>query len=114
MNLWIFLTETVKKQFFIATGGIERSRDRFYLRVIVLHVVGEHHNLRYIRKASKGLLLKSAVDSLVLRNDSVPVIGLFDLNKSQGQAIDQERDIRPKFIISVSIRKFCDNMVCIS
>ena len=55
MDKRIFLTETIEKQFLITAGRIESSLDRFDIRIIVLHVVGEHHQLRDVNKTAKNL-----------------------------------------------------------
>ena len=55
MDEWIFLAEAIEKQFFITAGRIESSLDWFDIRIIVLHVVGEHHQLRDVNKTAKHL-----------------------------------------------------------
>ena len=55
MDKRIFLAEAIEKQFLITAGRIESSLDRFDIRIIVLHVVGEHHQLRDVNKTTKNL-----------------------------------------------------------
>ena len=50
----------------------------------------------------------------MLRNDTIPVIWLFDFNKSERQSVNQQCDVGPKLILAVSIGQFSDSMVCIS
>ena len=49
----------------------------------------------------------------MLRNDPIPVIGLFDFNKSERQSVNQQGNVRPKLILAVSVGPFSDTMVCI-
>ena len=79
----IFFTEAVKKQLFIATGRIERTLDRFHIVIIVLHVVGEHHNLCDVGEPTEYLFGKPLIHTSMLCNDAVPVVWFLHFNECQ-------------------------------
>ncbi len=98
----------------IAAGSIKGPFDWLWICVIILHVVGEHHQLCDIHESPEHFFGKAGVDTVVLRNDPIPVVGLLDFNKSERQPVNQQCDVGPKFILAVSIGQFSDSMVCVS
>ena len=50
----------------------------------------------------------------MLGYDTILVVRFFDLHKRQGHPIDQQNDIRSKFIIPISVCQFCYNMVSVA
>ena len=114
MDKRILLAKAIEKQFFITAGRIESSLNRFDIRIIVLHVVGEYHQLRDVNKTTKNLSGEAGIDAVMFGYDAILVVGLFDLHKGQGHTIDQQNDIRPKFIIPIPVCQFCYNMVSVA
>ena len=49
----IFLAETVEEQLLIAAGRIESTLNRLYIGIVILHVVGKHHQLGDIDEPAK-------------------------------------------------------------
>ena len=56
-----------------------------------------------IHESPEHFFGKAGVDTVVLRNDPIPVVGLLDFNKSERQPVNQQCDVGPKFILAVSI-----------
>ena len=113
MDLRVFLPKPVEKQFAIAAGSVKGSLDWFWIRIIILHVVGENHQLRDVYKTTEHFFRKASVDTGMFRNDPIPVVGLFDFNESQRKAVNEQCNVGPKLILPIPIGQFGDNMVCI-
>ena len=107
----IFFTKTVKEQLLIAAGCIERTFDWFHIVVIVLHVVGEHHNLCDVGKPTKYLFGKPLVHTSMLCNDAIPIVWFLHFNECQRQTIDQQCNIRAKLIFTILVCQLCYYMI---
>ena len=84
MDLLFFLPEAVEKQLAITAGSIKSPFNRLRVRIIVFHVVRKHHQLCDIHKTAKYFHGKACIDTGMLRNDPIPVVGLFHFDKGKG------------------------------
>lgn len=57
--------------------------------VVILHVVGEEHELDDIGEALEFGVLKAFVDAVAFCDDAFAVVGFFYFDKDQWHAIDQ-------------------------
>ncbi|MCY1359213.1 hypothetical protein D9M69_457700 [compost metagenome] len=73
----------------VGAAGIESTLNRLRIAVVVLHVVGENHELGDVGKAPEFGILKALVDAVALGQYAFPVVGLFHLNKDQRHTVDQ-------------------------
>ena len=104
------LPEIVEHRF---AGGGGRVKGPFQWlggAVVILHVVGEGHHLRQVDEAAEFRIFEPGVDPVSFREDSVPVVGLFDLDEDQRHSIDQQRDVRTEDIIPVLAGQLGDDV----
>ena len=114
MDTGIFFPETVEEQLFIAAGCIECSLDWLYIGIVILHIVGENHQLRDVYKSAEHLSGEPGIDSVMFCDNAILIVRLFHLYKGQRHTIDQQNDVRPEFVITISVSKFCYNMKVVS
>lgn len=50
------------------------------------------------------VVAKTLVDAFAFRLDAVAIVGLFNFNKSQRHAVDQDGDIGAEFVATTDIR----------
>jgi hypothetical protein len=82
-----FFAEVVEQRDIVGRAGVKGSLDGFGVGVVVLHVVGEDHELGQVDEAPELRVAASGADAGALRQDAVPVVGLFDLDENQGRPL---------------------------
>ena len=87
--------------------------NRLNVTVVILHVVGEDHQLSHIDKVLELWILEAFIDAVAFRQNAFAVIRFFDFNENQWQAVDQQTYIRSKFFIAVLVSQFRDDMKAI-
>ena len=106
MDTGIFFPETVEKQLFVTAGCIECALNRLHIGIVVLHVVGEHHQLCYIYEPAEYLSGEPGIDSVMLCNNAILVVRFLDLYEGQWHTVDQQNNVGTKFIIPISVSQF--------
>src|SRR5690606_16525370 len=63
----VFFTEVIEDRLVIRAAGVERALKRLRVAVVILHIVGENHELRDVGKALELGVLEAFVDTVTLR-----------------------------------------------
>ena len=112
-TLGILFPEAVETRFVFRSRAIEHAFNRDNAALgIVLHVVGENHQLRDVDKAAE-LFLREAlvVHPLAFGHHAAYVIRLLDLDKHERKPIDEQRNVGAKTFIAILATKFRRAMV---
>ena len=68
-------------------------------------------SIRYDQKhLEKFLIAKTALNTFMFSYDTITVVGLFNFNENKRHAINEQCDVRTKFIFTVFISQFSDNL----
>ena len=102
--------EIVENGGVIGGAGIERTLNRLRRAILILHVVGEHHQLRDVDEAPKARVAAARDDAVALGQHAFPVVGFLDLDKRQRHAVDEQDDVGPELIVTVLAGQLCDDM----
>ena len=86
----------------VRTAGIKSTLNWLRIRIVILHIIGENHELGDVGKTFKLWVLKATTDALTLCNNSVSIIRFFHLNKNQWHTINQQSDVRAKLFIAIN------------
>ena len=105
-----FFTEIVEDGRVIGWTGVKRTFDRLRRAILVLHVVGEDHQLRDVDEAAKFWVAASRDDAVALGQHTFTVVGLLDLDEGQRHAVDQKGDIRTELVVAVFASQLSDDM----
>ena len=106
----MFLAEVVELRLAVGGGGVERALHRLGLAVVVLHVVGERHQLDQVEEVTELRVGMAAGHALALLQHSARVHGLLDLDERQWHAVDQQGDVGTEFVLAIDERQLGDDM----
>ena len=114
---FLLLAETVERHVLASACAIESALDRHYSAAcVVLHVVGEDHQLRDIDEAAESLVGESVlVHALALGKHTTGVIRFLHFNKAKWQAVHKQCDVGSELVFSVlasELRGEMVNVVC--
>ena len=81
----IFFSEAIERGIVSSTSTIERTFNRYHtIQCVVLHIVGEYHQLSDINEATELFIWKaSLIHSSTLGDHPPHIIGLFYLNEAE-------------------------------
>ena len=100
---FVLLTEHIEESLSLSRAAIECTLDRHTALIVVLLIVGEYHQLRNVEEAAEARLAHSGVYAFTLRQNTLMIIGLLHLDKSQWHAIDETGDIRTEIVLRVFV-----------
>ena len=97
----IFLPETVERGFCLRSCAIERALNGHNpTHCVILHVVGEDHQLRDVDEATKLFVGEALmIHAIRFRNHAAHVVRLLHFDEDKGKAIDKQRDVRSEFVL---------------
>ena len=101
-----FFAKIVEHRRVVRRAGVERTLDRLRRAVFVLHVVGEHHQLRDVDEAPKFGITAARDDAMALGQHAFTVVGFLHLDKGQRHAVDEQGDVGPKLVVTVFAGQF--------
>lgn len=112
-TLGIFLPEAVETRFVFRSRAIEYAFNRDNTALgIVLHVVGENHQLRDIDKAAELFLREPfIIHPLAFDHHAAYVVRLLDLDKHEREPIDEQRNVGAETFIAILASEFRRAMV---
>ena len=79
----VLLTEHIEESLSLSRAAIECTLDRHTALIVVLLIVGEYHQLRNVEEAAEARLAHTGVYAFTLRQNTLMIIGLLHLDKSQ-------------------------------
>ena len=110
---FLLLAETVERHVLASASAIKSALDRHYSAAcVVLHVVGEDHQLRDIDEAAESFVGEAVlVHALALGKHTTGVIRFLHLNKDQRKTVDKECYIRSELVLAVAAGELRREMV---
>jgi hypothetical protein len=100
----LFLTEAIEGGVSSCSSAIESSLDRNYSpHRIVLHIIGENHQLRDVDKAPECLVGHSLVDSVSFSKNSIVIIRFLDFNEGKRKPIHKTSYVWTETVAGVRI-----------
>ena len=109
IKLFLF-AEIVEYRRIIGRAGVKRALYGLRRAILIFHVVGEDHQLRDVDKTPEFWIAAARDDAVALSQHAFAVIGLFDLDKRQRHAIDEQGDVWAELFIAIFARQFGDHM----
>ena len=108
----IFFTEAVERSTFSCSRAIEGALYWYNAsHCIILHIVGEYHQLSDIDEPTEFFVRKAfPIHSLALCHHAAMIIRLLYLNKAKWQAIDKQRYVRAKLVLTIFTSKLGGEM----
>ena len=113
--LGILFPKAIETRFVFRRRAIEHAFNRDNAALgIVLHVVGENHQLRDVDKATELFLRKAlVVHPLAFGHHAAYVIRLLDLDKHERKPVDEQRNVGAETFIAILASEFRRAMVCV-
>ena len=87
IQLFLF-PEVIEDWRVVRRAGVEGPFDGLWRAVVVLHVVGEHHQLGDVEKTPEARIAAAGDDAVALGQHAFTVVGFLDLDEYQRQAVD--------------------------
>ena len=112
-TLGVLFPEAVETRFVFRSRAIEHAFNRDNTALgIVLHVVGENHQLRDVDKTAELFLRKAlVVHPLAFGHHAAYVVRLLDLDKHEREPVDEQRNVGAEIFIAVLASEFRRAMV---
>ena len=114
-TLGVLFPEAVETRFVFRSRAIEHAFNRDNTALgIVLHVVGENHQLRDVDKTAELFLREPLiVHPLAFGHHTAYVVRLLDLDKHEREPVDEQRNVGAETFIAILASEFRRAMVSV-
>ena len=104
------LAEVVELDVSIGARRVVRTLDRLAVRVVVLLVVREQHELRHVHEPAKNGVAEAGVHAVSLRNDALAIVLPLCLHEGEREPVHKEGDVGPEAVLAVLTGKLSDHL----
>ena len=106
----LFFPKVVEHRGVVRWAGIEGSLNGLRRTILILHVVGEHHQLCDVDETTEAGIPETGDDTVAFGQNPFAIVWFLDFNEEKGHTVDQQGDIRPEFIVTILVGQFGDDM----
>ena len=112
-TLWVLFPKAIETRLAFCCRAIEHAFNRDNAALgIVLHVVGENHQLRDVDKTAELFLREPfIIHPLAFGHHAAYVVRLLDLDKNKRESVDEQRNVGAETFIAVLASEFRRAMV---